>query len=233
MALGAKLKLGFIDGSIPTPEEDSPEYTRWLRNEKMVFEFCGSKSLIDSVKEVRRCVINSNKSLCAFSKVEKQRKISSTVQEPSDFVDGSTQGNSKRKNKDEKKHCTVCQKDGHLAKTCFEIVGYQDWYKGKKNVRSGKVAANVSQDKYFAYSPLDVNTDGSSGIAFLNLIHYEALNHEWILDTRATYVDRLTDLRNLSPPVVVRLPDGPVQKILQCGNALFSSNLIVTKICEI
>lgn len=31
IALGAKMKLGLIDGSVGTPEKTSPNYEKWLR----------------------------------------------------------------------------------------------------------------------------------------------------------------------------------------------------------
>ncbi|KAL8142562.1 hypothetical protein V2J09_015594 [Rumex salicifolius] len=327
MALGAKIKLGFIDGSIAPLKDSSSDYTRWLRNDQMVacwifntmkpeiacsFVYTtsvrdvwleildrfsqGSASLryqlkqesmrilqgtlsvtayyeklkkcwddLQSIKGIPMCdcgvmvkcscfvlrkimeqesedqllhfFINLNaeydsiksqilatdplpslgKAYYMVLQVEKQRKISTTVQEPSAFMAGSigsSRGDSRRKLKDDKKHCSICQKDGNLAETCFEVVGYPDWYKGKKNVRTSKIVANVSQDTCASDSPLDASIDGT---AFLNLIHYKSLNNEWILDTGATdhmspYVDQLSDLRNLSPPVVVRLLDGSVQK---------------------
>ncbi|KAL8153362.1 hypothetical protein V2J09_011122 [Rumex salicifolius] len=265
MALGAKLKLGFIDGSIAPPKDSSPDHTRWLRNDQMVacwifntmkpeiacsFFYTtsvrdvwleildrfsqGSASLRYQLKHESMRILQEydsiksqilatdplpslGKAYYMVLQVEKQRKISTTVQEPSAFMAGSigsSRGDSRRKPKDDKKHCSICQKDGHLAETCFEVVGYPNWYKGKKSVRTGKVVANVSQDTCASDSPLDASMDST---AFLNLIHYKSLNNEWILDTGATdhmspYVDQLSDLRNLSPPVVVRLPDGSVQK---------------------
>ncbi|XP_065861010.1 uncharacterized protein [Euphorbia lathyris] len=35
-------------------------------------------------------------------------------------------------NKDEK-FCKYCRKSGHEKADCFKLVGYPDWYKGKKN----------------------------------------------------------------------------------------------------
>ncbi|GKD42232.1 hypothetical protein Tco_1266877 [Tanacetum coccineum] len=34
-------------------------------------------------------------------------------------------------------------KDGNSVEQCFEKIGYPDWYKGKKNKKGGKLAANV------------------------------------------------------------------------------------------
>ncbi|XP_074377507.1 uncharacterized protein LOC141719027 [Apium graveolens] len=36
MALGAKNKLVFIDGTLPVPESTSPDYNKWIRNDYMV-----------------------------------------------------------------------------------------------------------------------------------------------------------------------------------------------------
>ncbi|KAL0462236.1 UNVERIFIED_CONTAM: hypothetical protein Slati_0111300 [Sesamum latifolium] len=36
LALGAKMKLGFINGKTVKPKEDSEEYEQWIRNDCMV-----------------------------------------------------------------------------------------------------------------------------------------------------------------------------------------------------
>ncbi|XP_074352674.1 uncharacterized protein LOC141691820 [Apium graveolens] len=42
MALGAKNKLGFIDGSLHKPAEDSVDYNKWIRNDYMVMSWLTS-----------------------------------------------------------------------------------------------------------------------------------------------------------------------------------------------
>ncbi|XP_074383495.1 uncharacterized protein LOC141725032 [Apium graveolens] len=42
MALGAKNKLGFIDGSLSKPYENSPDLNKWIRNDYMVMSWLTS-----------------------------------------------------------------------------------------------------------------------------------------------------------------------------------------------
>lgn len=39
MALIARNKLGFVDGSIPMPDVDSSDYQKWLRNDYMIMSW--------------------------------------------------------------------------------------------------------------------------------------------------------------------------------------------------
>lgn len=48
----------------------------------------------------------------------------------------------------EKRHCSHCNKDGDSYDQCFEIMGYLDWYRGKrKGVR--KIATQVTNETPF------------------------------------------------------------------------------------
>ncbi|XP_074360290.1 uncharacterized protein LOC141700410 [Apium graveolens] len=42
MALGAKNKLGFIDGSLPKLTNESPDFNKWIRNDYMVISWLTS-----------------------------------------------------------------------------------------------------------------------------------------------------------------------------------------------
>ncbi|XP_071714238.1 uncharacterized protein [Rutidosis leptorrhynchoides] len=45
-----------------------------------------------------------------------------------------------KENKQDKK-CTFCNMEGHTVDSCFERIGYSDWYKGKKAKKHVKLAA--------------------------------------------------------------------------------------------
>lgn len=38
-----------------------------------------------------------------------------------------------KQNKEEDKFCTYCKKSNHMKENCFKLIGYPDWWKGKKN----------------------------------------------------------------------------------------------------
>lgn len=51
IALGAKSKLGFVDGKIIQPEEDSPKYGTWKRTDCMIISWILntlSKEIVDA-----------------------------------------------------------------------------------------------------------------------------------------------------------------------------------------
>ena len=41
-------------------------------------------------------------------------------------------------------NCTHCKKSGHLAKTCFEIIGYPDWWEELKQLKAAGKAHLVT-----------------------------------------------------------------------------------------
>lgn len=62
------------------------------------------------------------------------------------FANSKNNQNFKKDNKGDKKVCTYCNHDGHVYEQCFERLGYPDWYKGKKNKKGVKMAAQVYGD---------------------------------------------------------------------------------------
>ncbi|KAL8150622.1 hypothetical protein V2J09_020430 [Rumex salicifolius] len=133
------MKLGYLTGTVERPAADSTDLPRWIRSEY----------------EAIKSQILSMEPLPSFNKVEKQRQLTVKVSDSSAFMAGgksSQDGGSGFKKEGrkpfngEKKHCTMCNMDGHIAEGCFEVLGYPDWYKGKKNKRGTKVASNVVLD---------------------------------------------------------------------------------------
>ncbi|KAJ0827864.1 putative retrotransposon gag domain, retrotransposon Copia-like protein [Helianthus annuus] len=48
--------------------------------------------------------------------------------------------------RDGTEHCTFCNKDGHKREGCFKLVGYPDWWPGKKGEKTKGKAACVETD---------------------------------------------------------------------------------------
>ncbi|GKD99461.1 LTR copia-type gag-polypeptide [Tanacetum coccineum] len=44
------------------------------------------------------------------------------------------------------KHCTECNKDGHIREGCFKLIGYPEWWPGKKGEKNKGKAAYVKTE---------------------------------------------------------------------------------------
>lgn len=104
---------------------------------------------------------------------EKQRQISSSVPDAVAFFTIGhnqynrgfkieSQGNNSEKREqrktrgNEKKLCLHCKLNGHSVEECFEIVGYPDWYHGKrKHNGAPKLASHVTSEENQQGTPLD------------------------------------------------------------------------------
>lgn len=109
--------------------------------------------LNDDFESVRNQILsmdplpNINKAYYIVQQVEKQKQVTTHVNEPTAFFANykNNQG-FKKDNKGEKKVCTYCKFESHTYEQCFERLGYPDWYKGKKNKKGMKMAAQVYTD---------------------------------------------------------------------------------------
>ncbi|KAL8152109.1 hypothetical protein V2J09_021917 [Rumex salicifolius] len=110
-----------------------------------------------------------NRAYYLVLQVEKQKQLTHVVPDPTVFQAGSVQtgGGHSGKREDEKprnkekKHCSVCQLDGHNSDGCFEVIGYPDWYKGKRKGKGAKLA-NAVQEADVASTPLGGEDSGGS-----------------------------------------------------------------------
>lgn len=87
--------------------------------------------------------------------------------------------------------CDFCKMKGHLKESCFKLVGYPDWYKGKtvsqntqntnfKNFSQSKFAANVQE------SPLDISSQESeenNAILYKEFLKFMQTNHSNVSST--------------------------------------------------
>ncbi|GKB88761.1 retrovirus-related pol polyprotein from transposon TNT 1-94, partial [Tanacetum coccineum] len=172
MALGAKLKLGFINGTCVRAgifddgegfTDGGLDVTIWSLVgywNSMTAELSGSISIAQSALEsVRNQILsmdplpNVNKAYYIVQQVEKQKQVKNHVADPMAFFANMNQNKFvKRDNRGKGelkqdvrgfRHCTGCGQDGHSVEQCFEKIGYPDWYKGKNNKKGGKLAANM------------------------------------------------------------------------------------------
>ncbi|MCH80704.1 retrovirus-related Pol polyprotein from transposon TNT 1-94, partial [Trifolium medium] len=68
IALGAKNKVGFVDGSIPQPPDNDPQYALWLRNDNVVASW-----LLNSVsKELTANIIYSSTAAAIWTDLEER-----------------------------------------------------------------------------------------------------------------------------------------------------------------
>ncbi|GAB4845586.1 hypothetical protein Ancab_038988 [Ancistrocladus abbreviatus] len=129
MALGAKLKLGFIDGTCI-------RLAVWYSRLSVVDNNCGSKLQKGTVKPMDLSSIRFSSESAAhlankgnFKLQNKERKDGKNLKEGS------------------KAHCGHCNGDGHTVEQRLEIIGYLDCCKRKKKGNKfRRVAAQVSTD---------------------------------------------------------------------------------------
>nr|GEZ41060.1 hypothetical protein [Tanacetum cinerariifolium] len=98
-------------------------------------------------------LLNVNRAYYIVQQVENQKQVTYHVADLMDFFANMSQNKFIKKENRGKgelrqdvkgvRHCTGCGQDGHTVEQCFEKIGYTDWYKGKKNKKGGKIAANV------------------------------------------------------------------------------------------
>ncbi|GJX06276.1 pyridoxal 5'-phosphate synthase-like subunit PDX1.2 [Tanacetum coccineum] len=162
-------------------------------------------------------------------------------------------GNKYEARQDVKKHCTNCNKDGHTVEQCFEKIGYPDWYKGKKNKKGARMAANVN---------LEMNQDTPFDLGYENEIHggqgvqgYDqhlvaavcrevmkmfkgkglmqdnvASNHMHHSDMGASdhmcpHISLFITTYTLKTPITIFLPDGTSRTVTTAGNIRLTPSL--------
>ncbi|KAF7801756.1 uncharacterized protein G2W53_040867 [Senna tora] len=154
IALEAKQKVGFIDGSIKSPE-DEEEYFKWKSVDSMIKTWIVN-SIADEISETF-VYCHSSKALwdvledyfgvsCAPRLYHVQRQTKSLRQEINMAYSGSNEDNnamnvkgyqpkiesSNPKKKDfskKDKYFDLCKVNGHTKDTCFKIHGYPEWWK--------------------------------------------------------------------------------------------------------
>ncbi|GKE37515.1 hypothetical protein Tco_1460920 [Tanacetum coccineum] len=118
------------------------------------------------------------------------------------------------------KHCTKCNKDGHICEGCFKLIGYPEWWprkKGEKNkgqaacvkTETGPILGLTYEDyqlflKHFSGTG---NSERTKPIA--NMAHKEDEKGEWIFDSGCTeYINILVNKKanHFEAPIVI--PNG-------------------------
>ncbi|GJU20623.1 hypothetical protein Tco_1153965 [Tanacetum coccineum] len=125
---------------------------------------------------------------------------------------------------EENKHCTECIKDGHTRESCFKLIGYPEWWPGKKGEKNKGKAAYVKTKTslipgltyedyqlFLKHFSRRGNSEGTKPVA--NMAHKEDEEGEWIFDSRCTkYITYLSDIlvnkktTHFEAPVVI--PNG-------------------------
>nr|GEW19081.1 hypothetical protein [Tanacetum cinerariifolium] len=162
MELGAKLKLGFIDGSCPKPGIGDVELQRWIRCDYMV-----RMDKIDvELQRWIRCdymvtcwILNlmvtefSDAFLYAQSASELWKEIAERYRHNSRNVGMNFKTSMLYQ---------LVIVEGHTVDQCFEKIGYPNWYKGKKAKKQRRIAASVSgafDDHFSGDTPFDLGNE--------------------------------------------------------------------------
>ncbi|KAL0325488.1 UNVERIFIED_CONTAM: hypothetical protein Sradi_5118100 [Sesamum radiatum] len=165
IALGAKMKLGFITGKCVRPDENSDDFEKWMRVDCMVTSW-----LLNSIsKDIVDAFLYTASAHDLWTELEQrfgecngpllyqiQREIASISQGNEGAAmftragaykkDGQNKSDFKKRNFVDKKNlrCDNCNRSGHDRSTCFKIHGIPDWYKDlteqrKKDGTGGRV----------------------------------------------------------------------------------------------
>ncbi|KAJ9542625.1 hypothetical protein OSB04_029131 [Centaurea solstitialis] len=166
-------------------------------------------------------------------------------------------GSNKEKNATKTiEHCTECNRDGHKREGCFKLIGYPEWWPGKKGEKAkGKAACvetetspipgltNENYQLFLKHFSGAGNNDGTKPVA--NMAYKENEEGEWILDSGCTeYITHLSDIlvnkkaAHFEPPVLIPNGDsipvkGKGDYVLPGGaKGLLKRNLIGTGRCQ-
>ena len=119
------------------------------------------------------------------------------------------------------KHCTECNRDGHTREGCFKLIGYPEWWPGKKGEKiKGKAAcvgAETSpipglthEDYQLFLKHFSGWANGKNSKPTANMAHKEDFEGEWIIDSGCTeYITHLSNVlvnkkeTSLEEPVVI------------------------------
>uniref|UniRef100_A0A2N9F5X2 Integrase catalytic domain-containing protein n=1 Tax=Fagus sylvatica TaxID=28930 RepID=A0A2N9F5X2_FAGSY len=111
-ALNAKNKLSFVDGSLPTPDPNSPEYKQWNQTKNMVLTW-----ILNSISP---SLANSLEYHTNPREEEQQRLLHIRPLLTESMAFAATNSGATRSNL----RCTECGKTGHTRDRCWRIIGY-------------------------------------------------------------------------------------------------------------
>nr|GEW19094.1 hypothetical protein CTI12_AA233370 [Tanacetum cinerariifolium] len=163
MTLGAKLKLGFIDGFCPKPGVEDVDLQRWIRCDYMVTCWI-MNSMVAELSNV------------FLYQIEKHKQVTNHSFEPTAFFsnlnnkgsNGGRKCNRGSRNdgrNDGKRFFTGCNQEGHTVDQCFKKIRYPDWYKGKKGKKQSRMAATASSrfdDHISVDTPFDMGNENET-----------------------------------------------------------------------
>lgn len=166
-------------------------------------------------------VNHSNRKVAQQNQGRQQYQSSQSSQQPSD------KGTSKyqKSENDKKQYCTFCSKEGHNRDGCFKIIGYPDWWPGKKDKPRTKATcvelgpspiAGLTDEQYhlFVNHFKEENVvDSKNTQPMAHMAGKIDSNYEWVVDSGATehITHRIDFLENVTKnpketPVVI--PNG-------------------------
>ncbi|KAL2237173.1 UNVERIFIED_CONTAM: hypothetical protein Sindi_0909000 [Sesamum indicum] len=138
VALGTKMKLGFIDGTFSRPTIDSATFEQWRRVDLMVMSWIWNSISKDMVESFM--YVSSSRELWLEIQDGRKEQSDKSISRKKPFVDR------------RRLVCSHCRKPGHTLDSCFQIHGIPEWYKTmhdakKKGNGNHNFAATVVEEK--------------------------------------------------------------------------------------
>ncbi|GJV30428.1 pyridoxal 5'-phosphate synthase-like subunit PDX1.2 [Tanacetum coccineum] len=215
MALDAKLKLGFIDGSCVKPGDKNFDPMK-LNDE---YELVRSQIFaMDPLPTI-------NKAYYIVQQIKKQKQVTSQTFEPTAFfanMNNKGQNGGRKESKgnriDGKRYCTGCFDEHFTVESPFDIGIENEVAMNQNGGYDQKLVAVVCQEVMKMFKGNDIAFDGNAGPSYA--VFGLVVLHPFLFIT-------VTYLKNL---IIVHLPDGSSKTVTIVGSVKLTPTLILTNV---
>ncbi|CAJ2658341.1 unnamed protein product [Trifolium pratense] len=243
-ALGGKLKLEFVDGTIPIPEDQfDPSFCAWNRCNMLVHSWIMNSSqilLMDPLPPMTKVVslVLQHERQSHFSTSDDSRVLLNAAK--SRGSSSSRSGN---------RVCTFCGKDNHIVDNCFKKHGLPPHFRKNSQVNNAAIEGGIedhnasevtnaelqsgppiTQDQALQLISLLQNSFPSQGAKLHLLISLG----NWIVDSGASHhmCSSIQWFHSYSGivPINVKLPNGNIVLAKYSGIVKFPSGLVINNV---
>ncbi|KAK9699553.1 hypothetical protein RND81_08G180700 [Saponaria officinalis] len=241
VSLGAKRKLGFIDGVLKQPESGSADLEDWLT----VHEFLmGLEPYYATVRSTILGIEPLPSVHTVYSRIVQEEEVRLLTQRrtenPAPAMAFVVKAGSSSVSKVGGSHrpiwkCTHCCKTGHTEERCWEKHGYPEG-RGPKRTENG--SGDMSGSATLRDAPSSSHQPKANMVtgevpATINHVRLKGKNvFQWIIDTGAsTHIccdENLFDTCRVITPMRVRLPNGDDLEASKVGRVTINDKIVLT-----